>query len=387
DQIQAIDASYPDSQNVYAKSSQGLKGSAIPSKRVTYGLKIPDFNQEWAIVVIAYGWFLVSIIVTSLNVGIVAIPLTGLILGCVLWIGLRFSIPTLNKFHLAGLALGWAAGYSIVLLGGGALFLLPIAGFVGGLITATVIYRATHNLPIARFAIITFGWATSFFISRFVIEGSVIGPINLEVAIGKCAAGLLGSWVTLEAIKESPIYRPKWLLVISSMLGFIIGGMFSEIILMAAVSDENLSLSLLGIAIWGLLGGAALGISTRNFRRIAILAVAGTLGMLIGALFWMVVYESMINYNLDNFHAVSGLPTFLGLGIGLTLGISTKRIPSTLILIIAGVTAFGVVTWVYIWVYNNLGGGQVFLGDILGGALIGSFMGLVWGYLEKPMPE
>jgi hypothetical protein len=384
DQIRSLDASYTDSQNVYAKATQGLKEAEKPPKPAASRFTFPALGSEWAIVVIVYGWLLGGLFIAPLQAGL-AFPLTGLLFGTVLWFGLHFRIPTLNRYHLAGLVLGWAVGLSIVAFGGGGILLNTINGTVGGAITAIVIFRAIPDIPKARLVIITLGWATSLFIGELVIRSFSGVDFDLAVGVGFCAAGLIGGWVTLEAIRKEPLRRPNWLLIVVSITGFIIGVVLADLILSVAYESNNLLLSLLGIAIWGLLGGAALGISSRNYRKIALLGAAGAVGMLVGVLIWSALggFNDSIIWHLDDLHWHSDINLFLGLGLGLLLGLTTRRVTAVLILPIVGVAAFLVATFVYM----ILGGGEVLLGDVAGGAIIGGILGLAWGYLENPKLE
>jgi hypothetical protein len=257
-----------------------------------------------------------------------------------------------------------------------------IAGALGGLFIALILFRAAPGNSRLRLWVISIGWAASFLISGMITRSFVNINFSIVVGIGMGVAGLIGSWVTLEAIRKGPIRRPNWILVGVSMLGSTVGALLAEAIFTVAYPIESVPFGLLGFAIWGLMVGASLGVPSRNIRRISLLGGAGAAGMLIGVLIWYfwVGFDTTIIWRLDYLHLHTDIILCLGLGFGLVLGLSTQRISAALILAIVGITAFMMASWtVNNWQYPNL-----WLRAIGVGVIIGGFLGLAWVYLEKP---
>jgi hypothetical protein len=402
DQIRSMDANYNDSDNVYAKATRGLEAVPSPPKPTTSRLTFPTLGIEWSLVLITYGWLITGLIMAPLA----AAPLPefasftllslvgGVLSGTILWFALRISLPSLNSMHLVGLILGWAIGLVLGWVIESIIFLnVPLyvyslhalGGAVGGLVTALMISRATPEIPKARLVIITIGWAAGLLIGDMVASTLLELSFSniIPMAVRSCVAGLIGGWVTLEAIRKGPLQRPDWLEVGVSIPGFIIAMVLADLIFNDAYDNNNLLLSLLGIAVWGLVGGAALGIPSRNLRKIALLGGAGAVGMLSGALIWDAlngVHDSIL-YNLDVLHWKSDINLFLGLGLGLILGLTTRRAASALILAIVGAAAFMLSAWL---IQFLVGWGDFsLLVDIVAGATIGGILGLARGYLEE----
>ena len=396
-EVQTLDTNYPDNQKVYATATRRLKEAARPPKTVVAQEALPAQRTEWAIVAVSYSWLLVGLIVVSIFRSIdpdftdlyhplylMLLTILGVLVGGGLWAGLRVARLPLYWFHLIALSLGWAAGFTLYsLVAKQNLFLGDaLGGAVGGLITGLVIYRAMPEFPKARIGMITLGWVTSLLLSEFVIQTLWEEIPVIAAALNLGIAGLIGSWVTFEAIRNGPIRRPSWRLVLASALGFIIGMVGADVILL---KYPPLIPILLALALWGFLGGAALSTPSRDSRKIVGLGLVSALGMLVGVLIWYTWggFQDSISWHLDDLHWHSDINLFLGLGLGLAFGFSTRRITAVLILPLVGVAAFMFATWIY----QNWDYGVWWLGDIAGGAIIGELLALAWGYLEKPIRE
>ncbi len=382
DQIQAVDTSYPDSQNVYTKAAQGLKEGEKQPKVVTSGFISPTLSIEWSIVIISYGWLLGGLAIAPFFDNKFISLISGTIFGTAVWLGLRFRSKSFNLYHLAGFVLAWISGLFILQAFGGGITWNTVNGAIGGLISAFVIWRALPGLPKARLVFIPIGWAVGCFIGDLIIGSFMDMSPPVASSLGFCAAGLIGGWVTLEAIRKGPLHRPNWLLIGISLSGFIIGISLAQLIfdLFTDFLDDfyYLVFTILGLALIGLIGGISLKAYSRNLRKMALLGALGAVGMLIGVLIWnsIVGFSEYISWHLNESDSLINL--CLGIGLGLGLGLFTRRISAVLIFIIVGAVTFLAANFFGMDIDSAL------LRAATEGAIIGGFIGLAWGYLEEP---
>jgi hypothetical protein len=167
--------------------------------------------------------------------------------------------------------------------------------------------------------------------------------------------------------------------VIFGAVGFGIGGAISGRLLMflPEMVPGLVGLPLI-LFVGGAVGGAALGLAFKDFGRVVILAVLGTLGLTIGVMAGLML-GSFLNYSEVAIAAI------VGAVVGTSLGVAFLNWRTTLALAVAGTVGFGIgtlpadVVRFSIPMLRQLGeAGSYAITGIIGGASLGATL----GYLE-----
>ena len=162
-------------------------------------------------------------------------------------------------------------------------------------------------------------------------------------------------------------------------VGFGVGGAISGQLLMFL---PGLVPGLVGLPLTlflvGALGGAALGLALRDWRRVVILALLGALGLTVG------VMAGLILGSFFNYPEVP-ITVMVGAVVGTSLGVAFLDWRTILALAVAGAVGFGVGTLPADFVrfsipmLKQLGeAGSITITGIIGGASLGAAL----GYLE-----
>ena len=135
-----------------------------------------------------------------------------------------------------------------------------------------------------------------------------------------------------------------------------------------------------GILLGGAVGGAALGLALRDFRRVGILAGLGALGLLVGVFAALTLGAGFLNY------AAVPIAAIVGAVVAALLGAAFRDWRTILVLAVAGAVGFGAGYWliqfmrVSIPILRQLGeGGSIVITGIIGGASLGAAL----AYLEN----
>lgn len=216
---------------------------------------------------------------------------------------------------------------------------------------------------------------------------------------------------------QAPVTVALGRIVILGMLGFAIGGAIGLIMMWSGVQDsldetlwtiydlggeasfiveEKLGLSLFEIlktttagviigAIWGAVGGTALGIALKDMGKTVKLFFAGALGHALGLGMALAIASIVFEpgpANVARSLAVGGIWGFIGGGI---LGLALKSLPRTIALALIGTVAyaFGNVISNAIWVAAGESMAASVTGAVVDSAIKGASLGLVLGYLER----
>jgi hypothetical protein len=182
--------------------------------------------------------------------------------------------------------------------------------------------------------------------------------------------------------KEESMKRANHLLrcVLFGAVGFGIGGAVSgQLIMLLSGLVPGLVGLPLTLFVGGALGGAALGLALRDWRRVVVLALLGVLGLTVGVMAGLIL-GSFFNY--------AEVPTTVMVGavVGTSLGAAFLDWRTILALAVAGAVGFGVGTLpadfvrFSIPILRQLGeAGSYAITGIIGGASLGAAL----GYLEQ----
>jgi hypothetical protein len=96
------------------------------------------------------------------------------------------------------------------------------------------------------------------------------------------------------------------------------------------------------LSLGGAIGGAALGLVFKDFRRVVILAVLGALGFLLGSFIVVALFFSLsfMQVGYSFLEALSGAA--MGLVVGAMLGLSLRSFRGTVVLALMGLVGFGI---------------------------------------------
>jgi hypothetical protein len=263
--------------------------------------------------------------------------------------------------------------------------MIAVFGLAIGLLLTVILKQTTKifNKNLSWFLII--GWAFAFLVGKlakdnlfFAIEQITDNYrlINLTVIpIESAIAGLIGSLITLDQLKISPNNRINWKTVLAGPLGFGLGNLLTNLIF---GSYDDSIIILAQYSIWGLIGGTALAFPSRNYKRYLIFGLLGCIGMALGYLMWIVLGEP------EGFEAI-----FIGATLGLFLSIGLRSVPSTLILLVIGISAYTFrrnIIDIYYASDLSMEPAMEYTILALSAGLFGMILGVVWSYLNDEKP-
>lgn len=179
-------------------------------------------------------------------------------------------------------------------------------------------------------------------------------------------------WVQREPLKPDvsmppvPVAKPMlvdWMMVLGGAIGFAVGNVISTPLWQALGEDETATI--VAVLFWGVIGGAALGLASRDAKKVLVLSLLGALGFSGGYISWLAL----------------GRPWGLwGAVAGLLLGVALKNVIKAIAVSLVGLIAFPLTQIVCAGLYDA---GAVTLADGLRGAIIGAAFGFALSYLEK----
>jgi hypothetical protein len=162
-------------------------------------------------------------------------------------------------------------------------------------------------------------------------------------------------------------------LVRCSVLGAVGFGVGGAIAILSTLGPIPLPFSVL---VGGAFGGASLGLALNDWRKVAILALLGALGLAIGV-FATLTVGSFFNYS------TLPLGALVGVVVGASLGVAFLDWRTVLGLAVAGAVGFGVGLLAGDLLRASFpiirGVGSIAVTGVIGGA----FLGVALGYLER----
>jgi hypothetical protein len=145
----------------------------------------------------------------------------------------------------------------------------------------------------------------------------------------------------------------------------------------------------LNVLIGGAVGGASLGLALKDFRRVVILALLGTLGLFVGVFAGLILVGVSAGLTLGSFffnYSEVPIAATVGAVVGASLGAAFLDWRTIVALAVAGAVGFGVGTLpadflrFSIPILRQLGeGGSFAITGFIGGASLGAAL----GYLEQ----
>jgi hypothetical protein len=163
--------------------------------------------------------------------------------------------------------------------------------------------------------------------------------------------------------------------VILGALGFGIGGATGSLSAFYLPGGVGL---LLGPLVGGAVGGASLGLASKNFRRVLILALLGALGLTVGVIAGLIL-GSFFNY------AAAPIAAIVGAVVGASLGLAFGDWRTIVALVAAGAVGFSVgnladLLRFSIPIIRDIGeAGSIAITGTIGGASLGAAL----AYLEN----
>jgi len=147
---------------------------------------------------------------------------------------------------------------------------------------------------------------------------------------------------------------------------------------------------------WGLIGGAALAFSSKNYKHYLILGLLGGIGLYLGFQVDTLLEKPNYFFSSDILSALALLhlyPIFVGGFFGLLVGTSTKRISKTLLFMLWSIIAFTMlgiietalydfrIRWALVQLFG-IPAAKVIV-YVLSAGIMGSIIGIIWSYLNS----
>ena len=167
-----------------------------------------------------------------------------------------------------------------------------------------------------------------------------------------------------------PIARPgpsNWVMVLSGAIGFAIGNTIGTRLWEALGGNETPAI--VAVVLWGGIGGVALGLASRDVKKVLAFSLLGALGFGGGYALWLALGQP--------WGLLKGL---WGAVAGLILGVPLKNVIKTIAVSLVGFFVFLLTAIMLADLYNA---GAIILADGLRGAIIGAAFGFALSYLEK----
>ena len=319
--------------------------------------------------------------------------LLGALIGLTLWLTLGRTLLRMTTRHLIPVILISSAIYITTLVSARAIeielevawivdILFPLAGMVIGTLLVILFHKNKISISTWQSILLIAGWGLAYRIGQIV--GSNIGTnlttmfnnqalsnlINWSMEAG--IAGLIGSLFTLGQYRNHWGQRFSWKPILAAALGFGLGNLLANIIV--APMEESTIIAALQKLIWGLMGGASLAFPLKDYKRYLALGLLGGIGMMLGQMASAGLEESMgqLRYAI------------IGIILGLSLGIGTKRISTALILsLIAsmGFTLRNLLTGYYYSSNLSMTEPVKYAFLALAAGLVGFMIGAAWSFI------
>ena len=326
-----------------------------------------NWAQNWLNV---WAWEAVSIHILRFTVA----ALLGGLYGSVVAFTLKTIISNWRPKHSLAVITGWALAIGLQWLVSGFIEsrLIIILISFSGLATAAAIKWAKPATSPISIIIILVGWALAW-VSGETLGGHLSSIYDADYySAGNALTVVLGLLFTFGTQVER-----SWEVLKTALfgaLGFWVG---------------SLPFALLSLPIevyftfWGLIGGAILEAPSRDSRRILFSAAVCGVGLLVGSLLAFDILPVLGNqYANVEFSARNAVPrqVFLGMGLGLALGV----------LVIRRASAIGVLAAIGAGIYmitralnDEFFASEIVWATIVRGGLVGLVMGYGYGYMSK----
>lgn len=310
--------------------------------------------------------------------------LLGGLYGTVVAFALNKTTHNWQSKHSLTVIVGWALAIGMQWLVTGAFDtgdffdpnLTSILFLLSGLATVTAIKWAKPATSPLSIIIILVGWAFAWWTGE--ILGGYLSAIYSAYyySTGNALTVLLGLLFTFGIQSEKSL---KFLqIALFGALGFAVGNYISYL------ADLGLPPPLeISFALWGLIGGAILELPSRDSRRIIFLAGVCGVGLLVGSFLAFDVLPVLGNqYANVEFSARNAIlrQVFLGLGLGLALGVLAPRRASAIGVLVVLAAGIHMITRA---INSEFFTSEIIWATIVRGGLIGLVMGYGYGYVRK----
>ena len=306
--------------------------------------------------------------------------LLGGLYGTVVAFVLNKTIANWQTKHSLTVIVGWALAIGIS-WSMGSVFdvdLITVLISISSLATVAAIKWAKPATSPINMVIMVAGWALSWWTGHTlgVHLSSIYGADY--VAVGDGITVLLGLLFTFGMQVEG--YGDILKMAFFGLLGFAIGNYIADTVRILLSLPAEIS-----YALWGLIGGAALEAPSRNSRRILSSAVICGIGLLVGAYLALDVLPAIRGQYansafLDKNFTLRQL--FLGIGVGLALGLLIRRTSAIGVLVVLGAGVFLIARALNAELFPV----SSIWETAVRGSLIGLVMGYGYGYTRTPKP-
>ena len=406
--VRGLQAGYRESESLLRRAESEIEQSRKEKRKPQPVIASSEINYE-RLTLIAFGLFWLSRSVievfspifdgirdsTSLVISqAIYMPIFGTLLGissC--WI-LKLAGIKLSRKQIAvtvaamavtmGITMVIAASWSIRAESSiGYMVMFPVFGLCVGAIFAAAIRQQDQTFGIKRVSISIVGWGLAFYLGQVCVQmyfyyaGAWLQNEWLTklifFSLESGLAGLMGTTVLFSQMFTNRKNNINWKTAAFALLGFGIGDLIINII--SPSWEKSTTNNVLQVMISGLIGGAFLGIPSKNIRHYLIMGLLGAAGLGLGRIVW---------YTLG---APAGFDSaFQGIFLGLLLGIYTGKIPSafvlSLIVFIGFTIRFIITNFYYNAFYTDLPGLDLYVQVVTAG-LIGIIIGSAWSFINR----
>ncbi len=392
-EVRAVDSKYPDRQGVQATARRKLQGSpqpvARPERTVSSFKFLNSLSVEW-VLLLAFWVIVVERILYGINNQLFPIDwvppasvfppffnlfVIGGLYGAVVALALGRVIQNWRVWHVIAVILGWAFGWGLLIPLGrlGWNFFLPISVILSSLSIAVAIKWADPRLSWFKTILIFICWAAIWKVGTMKADVIVVAFDN-DYAM--CAIEAMTAVLGLLVIFGIYEYSSKRLvlLTILSMFGFMVG---NSIGLPELLWDINpLVATLVGLAIWGVVGGIIIELPSRNWRLILLKGGICGLGLLLGYAVSLII---PIELHYEGPYLI--LKNIIwGVGLGLAFCLPSRRVSAIVLLALLGSFIFALTSVLNSTVFSEL---ENVWTNTLRGGLIGLVMGFGYAYVTR----
>jgi hypothetical protein len=255
-------------------------------------------------------------------------------------------------------------------------------GLSVGVLLAAILRKNDPTFTRRQILLTTLGWTVAYFLGAYldqILYWTLVESFETAQFMNLAAftmeagvVGLIGGLFLMAATKPERGFRVNWKTILAGTLGFGLGNLFANILV--APLEQTIPFGALLFLVWGMIGGAALAIPSKDYKSYLALGLLGGLGMMAGFL------------ATETLGAPEGIrEAIIGLALGLFLGFGTRKVPAALTLSLIG--AMG-----YVIRYNL--NGFYYSSDLsmaapveytilaLTAGLFGAMIGLAWSLLK-----
>ena len=409
--VQKVQAGYRETEQLIQRAESELKHVRKEISRPKSAAATSQINYEWLVLAMFAGFGLARAIPelllggptwawiadnTNTYVAMASyMPVFGALLGITLWWMLQkenikptryqfFSIILVSSISITVLHL--ITFYLVDNLGMDEwvwTVMFSTIGLAIGLLLTVILRQTMQSLNSKKSLFIIFGWTFAFLIGnltkemlfsdleQFIDDYRNINLIVLPVESG--IAGLIGSLITTDQLRTSLNIRINWKTVLAGTLGLGLSNLFTNIIFSSY--DDELLITLVQLAMWGFLGGAALAVPSKNYKRYLLLGLLAGIGMAFGELAWRIIGEP---YGFRF--------ALIGAMFGLSLWIGIKRFSAAVVFLLIGTSAFifrGSIVDMYYASDLSMSPPVEFTIFASSAGLMGLIIGMAWSFLNS----